>query len=128
MSATVAQLQPVGEGGWSLCGPVTFDTVPRLWPQGLNLASSGAGVQVDLAQVQAIDSAGLALLLAWRAGAGNRVRRAALGVGGALLLQLLIGIFMVRFGFPLSWATAHNAGAVVLLLATLLLERRLRHG
>lgn len=69
-----------------------------------------------------------ALLLAWRAGAGNRVRRAALGVGGALLLQLLIGIFMVRFGFPLSWATAHNAGAVVLLLATLLLERRLRHG
>lgn len=72
MSATVAQLQPVGEGGWSLCGPVTFDTVPRLWPQGLNLSSAGAGVQVDLAQVQAIDSAGLALLLAWRGRAQGR--------------------------------------------------------
>ena len=67
-----------------------------------------------------------ALLLAWRAGAGNTVRRAALAVGAALLLQLCIGIFMVRFGFPLSWATAHNAGAAVLLLATLLLERSLR--
>ena len=68
----------------------------------------------------------LALLLAWRAGAGNAVRRAAVAVGAALLLQLCIGIFMVRFGFPLSWATAHNAGAAVLLLATLLLERSLR--
>jgi len=68
----------------------------------------------------------LALLLAWRAGAGNTVRRAAVAVGAALLLQLCIGIFMVNFGFPLSWATAHNAGAAVLLLATLLLERSLR--
>lgn len=68
----------------------------------------------------------LALLLAWRAGAGNAVRRAAVAVGAALLLQLCIGIFMVRFGFPLSWATAHNAGAAALLLATLLLERSLR--
>ncbi len=68
----------------------------------------------------------LAMLLAWRAGAGNAVRRAAIAVGAALLLQLCIGIFMVRFGFPLSWATAHNAGAAVLLLATLLLERSLR--
>jgi cytochrome c oxidase assembly protein subunit 15 len=67
-----------------------------------------------------------ALLLAWRAGAGATVRRAAIAVAAALLLQLCIGIFMVRFGFPLSWATAHNAGAAVLLLATLLLERSLR--
>ena len=76
MSASAAQLQAAGDGGWSLCGPVTFDTVPRLWPQGLTLASSGSGVYVDLAQVQAIDSAGLALLLAWRSraqGQGGRV-------------------------------------------------------
>ena len=37
----------------------------------------------------------------------------------ALVLQLLLGTFMVLRGFPLWLATAHNAGAALLLLATL---------
>jgi cytochrome c oxidase assembly protein subunit 15 len=37
----------------------------------------------------------------------------------ALVLQLLLGSFMVLHGFPLWLATAHNAGAALLLLATL---------
>jgi cytochrome c oxidase assembly protein subunit 15 len=43
----------------------------------------------------------------------------------ALALQLSIGISMVWRGFPLWLATAHNAGAALLLLATLALYRSL---
>jgi cytochrome c oxidase assembly protein subunit 15 len=72
----------------------------------------------------------LALLFAAWATLRNRIdlgsRGAAWAVIGALGLQLCIGIFMVLRGFPLNLATAHNAGAAVLLLATLLLNRTLR--
>ena len=44
----------------------------------------------------------------------------------ALGLQLLIGISMVARGFPLWLATAHNAGAALLLLATVALNCTLR--
>jgi cytochrome c oxidase assembly protein subunit 15 len=53
-------------------------------------------------------------------------RGAAWAVCAALLLQLLIGVTMVLKAFPLSLATAHNAGAAALLLATLWLNRSLR--
>ncbi len=53
-------------------------------------------------------------------------RRAALCVLGALGLQLTLGITMVQFGFPLWLATAHNAGAALLLLAVVALNRALR--
>jgi cytochrome c oxidase assembly protein subunit 15 len=53
-------------------------------------------------------------------------RWAAAAVLIALALQLLIGITMVLRGFPLWIATAHNAGAALLLLATLGLNRALR--
>jgi heme a synthase len=43
----------------------------------------------------------------------------------ALVLQLAIGISMVLKGFPLPLATAHTAGAALLLLATLALLRAL---
>ncbi len=46
-------------------------------------------------------------------------RVAAVAVLLALVLQLSIGIAMVLRGFPLWLATAHDAGAVLLLLATL---------
>jgi cytochrome c oxidase assembly protein subunit 15 len=44
----------------------------------------------------------------------------------ALALQLLIGVSMVLKAFPLWLATAHTAGAALLLLATLALLRALR--
>ena len=44
----------------------------------------------------------------------------------AVGLQLAIGITMVWRGFPLWIATAHNAGAALLLLATLSLYKSLR--
>lgn len=54
-------------------------------------------------------------------------RMAAYAVAGALCLQLFIGASMVLEGFPLALATAHNAGAALLLLTSLGLYRALRH-
>ncbi|MEO7773762.1 MAG: COX15/CtaA family protein [Steroidobacteraceae bacterium] len=50
------------------------------------------------------------------AGASGGARVAAWAVLAGLLLQLCIGIGMVEKGFPLWLATAHNAGAALLLL------------
>lgn len=52
-------------------------------------------------------------------------RPAAIAVLTALALQLAIGIAMVLEAIPLSLATAHNAGAALLLIATLTLTRQL---
>ncbi|MBS0579342.1 MAG: COX15/CtaA family protein [Proteobacteria bacterium] len=52
-------------------------------------------------------------------------RLPAWAVLGALALQLLIGVSMVLRSFPLPLATAHTAGAALLLLATLALVRAL---
>jgi heme a synthase len=67
-----------------------------------------------------------AAFAALRARAGRPPAAAAIAVLLGLTLQLLIGICMVRMGFPLWLATAHNAGAALLLLATLALNRSLR--
>lgn len=53
-------------------------------------------------------------------------RRAATLLLAALALQLAIGAAMVLRGFPLWIATAHNAGAALLLLAVIALNRSLR--
>jgi cytochrome c oxidase assembly protein subunit 15 len=67
-----------------------------------------------------------AAIVALAAGARAMVRRAALLVLALLCLQLTIGVSMVLRGFPLWLATAHNAGAALLLLATLALNSSLR--
>jgi cytochrome c oxidase assembly protein subunit 15 len=43
-----------------------------------------------------------------------------------LALQLTLGVSMVLRGFPLWLATAHNAGAALLLLATVWLNYSLQ--
>lgn len=69
---------------------------------------------------------GASLLVITRSGsAGARLR--AYAVIAALALQLTIGITMVKEAFPLPLATAHNAGAALLLLATLALLHRIAH-
>ncbi|MET0282420.1 MAG: COX15/CtaA family protein [Steroidobacteraceae bacterium] len=65
-------------------------------------------------------------ILALRTRQERNSRFAAALVLLALALQLTIGILMVRRGFPLWLATAHNAGAALLLLSTLALNRALR--
>jgi cytochrome c oxidase assembly protein subunit 15 len=76
-------------------------------------------------------AATLALLFAVVATLRRKVkpgaRIAAYAVVAALALQLFIGASMVLKGFPLALATAHNAGAALLLLASLALYRALRY-
>jgi len=43
----------------------------------------------------------------------------------AVVVQWLIGMNLIWQGFPLWLGTAHNAGAVLLLLASLTVVRRL---
>ena len=62
-------------------------------------------------------------VLRHRGMSGARVR--AWAVLAALALQLFIGVSMVLKAMPLSLATAHTAGAALLLLATLALLRSL---
>jgi cytochrome c oxidase assembly protein subunit 15 len=76
-------------------------------------------------------AATLALLFAVVATLRRKVkpgaRIAAYAVAAALALQLFIGASMVLRGFPLALATAHNAGAALLLLTSLALYRALRY-
>jgi heme a synthase len=77
------------------------------------------------AVVAALALALVAVLALFLRREGNS-RFAAAAVLAALGLQLAIGIAMILKGFPLWIATAHNAGAALLLLATLALNRALR--
>ncbi len=68
----------------------------------------------------------IAALLSIRAAPTALVRNASYLVISALSLQLLIGVLMVLNAFPLTLATGHNAGAALLLITILILNRRLR--
>jgi heme a synthase len=63
----------------------------------------------------------LAAGLTLRRATARVARRAAWAVLGFLLLQILIAVAMIEAGFPLWLGTAHNAGAALLLLATVAL-------
>ena len=66
----------------------------------------------------------IAAFLSFRLGSGPRW--AGIAVLLALALQISIGVFMVLRAFPLPLAAAHNAGAALLVGATVLLNRKLR--
>jgi cytochrome c oxidase assembly protein subunit 15 len=89
-----------------------------------------ARVAIHLSHRLGAVAASLALLAAALAALRVRGNHSAATAGvvvlGVLALQLSIGISMVLRGFPLWLATAHNAGAALLLLATLALSRSLR--
>jgi cytochrome c oxidase assembly protein subunit 15 len=66
----------------------------------------------------------LAAFASFRLGPGPRW--AAVAVLLALAFQISIAVFMVLRAFPLPLAAAHNAGAALLVGATVLLNRKLR--
>jgi cytochrome c oxidase assembly protein subunit 15 len=68
----------------------------------------------------------VAAIAALRVRSDRNGRWGAWSVLVALALQLTLGIAMVKLGFPLWLATAHNAGAALLLLMTLGFNRALR--
>lgn len=55
-----------------VCGDLTFAGIDKKTVSALPLAKSGSRITVDLGQVTAVDSAGLALLIEWLKLARNR--------------------------------------------------------
>jgi len=91
VTGAVAQLADRGAGRCALSGPLTLEAAPLLWRE---LQAGGlltAAAEVDLSGITDSDSAGLALLIAWRAARGK--------TGGAMTftglpqrLRLLAGL------------------------------------
>jgi cytochrome c oxidase assembly protein subunit 15 len=115
---------PTCQGRW--WPPADFRSGFTLWrgieSQGLVAIHLLHRLGALVAGTALVAAAGAALT----AHAQTTVRRAALAVLALLCLQWTIGLSMVLRGFPLWLATAHNAGAALLLLATLALNRSLR--
>jgi heme a synthase len=79
-------------------------------------------------RVGALVTAALLLLAVFASfrGLGPGPRWAGVLVLAALALQIFIGVYMVLRAFPLPLAAAHNAGAALLVGATVFLNRKLR--
>jgi phospholipid transport system transporter-binding protein len=60
-----ASLEKLGDGRFALSGNLVFDSAPRLLVEGDAAFGALDRVEIDLARVDRIDSAGLALLLEW---------------------------------------------------------------
>jgi phospholipid transport system transporter-binding protein len=71
MADTAATLHVSGDGNVAVAGPLTVDTVGALARDAQRVvgAAQAARVEVDLAGVTEVDSAGLALLIGWIAAA-----------------------------------------------------------
>lgn len=67
MTRATAQLADCGEGRCTLTGSLTLETAPWLWRELQNSGLLTGATEVDLSGVAESDSAGLALLVAWRA-------------------------------------------------------------
>lgn len=124
---------PTCQGSW--WPPADFHSAYVLWRR-LDVNYEGgilpgpARVAIHLTHRLGAVLTSVALLAAALAAFRLRGNDLAQQAGSALLitlgLQLTIGISMVVQGFPLWLATMHNAGAALLLLATLALNRSLR--
>lgn len=73
---TETRLEDEGQGRYRVSGDMSFNTVPDLWEQSKRaFADTGENnLLVDLSAVRHFDSAGLALLVAWKRGAKHRTQ------------------------------------------------------
>lgn len=62
-----SQLADRGGGRCALSGALTLESAPWLWKELEDGGLLGAAVEADLSGVDTVDSAGLALLVAWKA-------------------------------------------------------------
>ena len=62
----VADIRADGDGGFTVSGPLTFDSVAGLLRRADGLFAGVSSIRLDLSAVSVADSAGLALLLEWR--------------------------------------------------------------
>ncbi|MEO8315696.1 MAG: STAS domain-containing protein [Pseudomonadota bacterium] len=79
MTSNSVQLAAKGEGRCTVIGAVTLETAAALWQQLKTGGLLGTAREADLSGVTDADSAGLALLVAWR---GH-----CLATGGSLAFQ-----------------------------------------
>ncbi len=70
-----AQLIPGDDGVWRLRGELSFASVPEMLSKSAELFAAGGDLVLDLQDVDAADSAGLALLLEWLAMSQQRKQR-----------------------------------------------------
>jgi phospholipid transport system transporter-binding protein len=66
------ELKDLGAGRFELNGVMSFDTADRILESSRRLFGDYENLEVDLSQVHDADSAGLALLLEWKAQANRR--------------------------------------------------------
>ena len=64
-AAEAGRLAPAGPGKFELAGTVGFDDAARLLAEGDAAFAGLPAIDVDLARVTRVDSAGLALLIEW---------------------------------------------------------------
>jgi phospholipid transport system transporter-binding protein len=64
--------QDKGEGRFALSGEMSFETANQILRASELLLGQHASLEIDLAGVGKADSAGLALMLEWKAQAGQR--------------------------------------------------------
>ena len=126
-------------GGWTSTNyaAVACPDLPtcqgQWWPEGMDYKDAFVlwrGLDINYTGGVLEHPARLAVLfaawLAVRNAPTALVRNAGYWAAGALGLQLLIAFAMILKAFPLWLATAHNAGAALLIMALLVLNRRLR--
>jgi phospholipid transport system transporter-binding protein len=65
-------LQDQGEGRFSLSGDMSFETANQILRSSESVFRRHATLEIDLSGVGKADSAGLALMLEWKAQAGQR--------------------------------------------------------
>ncbi len=109
----------------------------RLWhPQGQYQSYEyGVLAQPTRQTIHAIHRLGAVLIgssLIWLglvfARAGGRWRRLGYALVGMVGVQIVLGISAVHFGLPLAVATAHNAGAMLLLMVVLTINFHANRG
>jgi phospholipid transport system transporter-binding protein len=65
-------LQDQGEGRFALSGDMSFETADRILRSSESLFRQHVALEIDLSEVGKADSAGLALMLEWKAQAAQR--------------------------------------------------------
>lgn len=95
---TLTELKP---GRWQAAGELTFATCTDSWPA-LLASLQGSALQVDLAGLRRIDSAGLATLVAWLSEAHRRAVSVKLVAATEQVLQLA-RVAGVDSLLPLQW-------------------------
>ncbi|HEU5398430.1 MAG TPA: STAS domain-containing protein [Gammaproteobacteria bacterium] len=74
MTAEVT-FEPAGAGCFRVQGPLSFDTAGKALDASLALFGDAKHIELDLQEVEATDSAGLALLVEWAAWAHREHRK-----------------------------------------------------